>query len=95
MDSAEAKQFDIVIVGHTDDVPIKRPATLAKHPTNWHLSVHRAIGVMKVLSGSGIASDRMAVKGYGEFQPLEPNKPNKGGNPVNRRVEIFILPSNK
>ncbi len=92
MTSAEAKQFDIVIVGHTDDVPIKRPATKAKHPTNWHLSVHRSIGVMTVLNSSGIASERMAVKGYGEFRPVAPNKPNKGGNPANRRVEIFILP---
>lgn len=95
MTRAEAKQFDIVVVGHTDDVPIKRPATLAKHPSNWHLSVHRSIGVMKVLSSNGITSDRMAVKGYGEFRPVEPNKPNKGGNAANRRVEIFILPSNK
>ena len=93
MSGAEAKQFDLVVVGHTDDVPIKRSATLAKHPTNWHLSVHRAIAVMNVLGGSGIASERMAVKGYGEFRPVAPNKPNKGGNPLNRRVEIFIIPS--
>jgi chemotaxis protein MotB len=92
MNSAEGKQFDIVIVGHTDDVPIKRPATKAKHPTNWHLSVHRAIGVESSLSASGIAEERMAVKGYSEFRPLEPNKPNKKGNSVNRRVEIFIVP---
>ena len=93
MNSAEGKQFDIVIVGHTDDVPIKRPATLQKHPTNWHLSVHRAIGVMKALSSGGITPERMAVKGYGEYRPVAPNKPKKGGNEANRRVEIFIIPA--
>lgn len=95
MNSAEAKQFDLVIVGHTDDLRIVRPETRQKHPTNWHLSAHRAISVLNQLSQSGLAEERMAVKGYGEFRPLEPNKPNKGGNPVNRRVEIFIVPSSR
>lgn len=92
MNSEEGKQFDMVIVGHTDDVPIRRAATLQKHPTNWHLSVHRAISVEDLLNKSGIAPQRLAVKGYGEYRPLEPNKANKQGNPVNRRVEIFIIP---
>lgn len=93
MSSPEGKQFDIVVVGHTDDIPIKRPATRQKHPTNWHLSVHRAISVQQVLTNNGVAPERTAVKGYGEYRPLEPNKPNQGGNPVNRRVEIFIVPA--
>lgn len=92
MNSAEGKQFDMVIVGHTDDVPIKKAETLRLHPTNWHLSVHRAISVEEMLSKNGIAPERMAVKGYGEYHPVEPNKPNKGGNEANRRVEIFIIP---
>lgn len=95
MNAAEGKQFDMVIVGHTDDVPIKKPGTLQAHPTNWHLSVHRAISVLNVLSSNGIAPERMAVKGYGQYRPVEPNKPNKGGNPANRRVEIYIVPSAK
>lgn len=93
MNSAEGKQFDLVVVGHTDDVPIKRPATLQKHPTNWHLSVHRAISVEQLLGKNGIAPERMAVKGYGEYRPIAPNKPNKGGNEANRRVEIFVIPA--
>jgi chemotaxis protein MotB len=94
MGSPEAKQFDLVVVGHTDDAPIKRAATLQKHPTNWHLSAHRAISVGQLLGSSGIAPERMAVKGYGEYRPIAPNKPNKGGNEANRRVEIFIIPGN-
>ena len=92
MNSDEAKQFDLVIVGHTDDMAIKKASTLRNHPTNWHLSVHRSISVQKMLGGSGIAPERMAVKGYGEYRPVEPNKPGKKGNQANRRVEIFIIP---
>ena len=93
MSSAEAKQFDIVVVGHTDDAPIKRATTLKNHPTNWHLSVHRAISVESLLGKNGVAPERMAVKGYGEYRPIAPNKAKKGGNPANRRVEIFIVPA--
>lgn len=92
MNSEEAKQFDLVIVGHTDDMPIKKAETLRNHPTNWHLSVHRSISVEQLLNKDGIAPERIAVKGYGEYRPVEPNQPNKKGNPVNRRVEIFIIP---
>ena len=91
--AGEGQQFDLVIVGHTDDVPIKRAETKQKHPTNWHLSVHRAISVLNVLSSNGLSSDKMAVKGYGEYRPLEQNKEGHKGNPVNRRVEIFLVPS--
>jgi chemotaxis protein MotB len=92
MNTDEAKQFDLVIVGHTDDVPIKKPATLKNHPTNWHLSVHRAISVEKMLDASGVTPERMAVKGYGQYRPAEENKPGAKGNEANRRVEIFIIP---
>lgn len=93
MNTAEARQFDLVVVGHTDDAPIRRAETRQAHPTNWHLSAHRAISVMNTISQNGVEQERMAVKGYSEFRPVEPNRPNKGGNPVNRRVEIFIVPS--
>jgi chemotaxis protein MotB len=93
MNHPEAKQFDLAIVGHTDDLRISRAETKQKHPTNWHLSVHRAISVLNILAQNQVAEDRMSAKGYGEFRPVEPNKPNKGGSPANRRVEIFIIPS--
>jgi chemotaxis protein MotB len=93
MNNPEAKQFDMAIVGHTDDARISRAETKQKHPTNWHLSVHRAISVLNILAKNQIAEERMSAKGYGEFRPVEPNKPNKGGNAANSRVEIFIVPS--
>ncbi len=92
LNSEEGNNFDIIIAGHTDDIPIGKPETRAKHPTNWHLSVHRAISVLNMMKSSEIDFERMSVRGFGEYRPLEPNAPDKKGNPQNRRVEIYIVP---
>jgi len=92
LNSEEAKGFDVIIAGHTDDIPIQKPATRAKHPTNWYLSVHRAISVLNVMAETNIAPKRMSARGFGEYRPVAENKPNKKGNPLNRRVEIYIVP---
>lgn len=92
LNSDMGKKFDVIIAGHTDDMRIARAETRAKHPTNWHLSAHRAISVLNQMSQSNIDSKRLSVRGFGEFRPLEPNNANKKGNPKNRRVEIYIVP---
>ncbi|MBN2181089.1 MAG: OmpA family protein [Sedimentisphaerales bacterium] len=91
LNTQEGKEFDVLIAGHTDDIPIQKPATKEKHPTNWHLSVHRAISVLNVMKSNDIAPERMSVRGFGEFRPAAPNGPNKTGNEQNRRVEIYII----
>ena len=92
INSAEAAQFDIIIGGHTDDVPILKASTKQQHPTNWHLSAHRAIAVEKIMENNGVQPKRISVRGFGEYRPIEPNKQGKQGNPKNRRVEIYIVP---
>jgi len=92
LNSEEAKKLDIVIAGHTDDIPIGKPATLAKHPNNWYLSVHRAVSVLNVMAENKIDPKRMSARGFGEYRPIADNKPDKKGNPLNRRVEIYIIP---
>ena len=89
--SEQAKQFDIIIAGHTDDIPIGKPETRRKHPTNWHLSAHRAISVLNIMEKNNIDSGRLSARGFGEYRPVAPNKPNKKGNAQNRRVEIYIV----
>ncbi len=89
LNSKEGTEFDIIIAGHTDDQPIRYAR--AQHPTNWHLSAHRAISVLNVMASNNIESKRMSVRGFGEYRPFVENKPNKGGNPQNRRVEIYIV----
>lgn len=93
LSSSAAEGFDALIVGHTDDIPIQRAETRAKHPTNWHLSAHRAISVERVMNGGGMPETRMTVAGMGEFHPIAPNAAGRKGNAQNRRVEIYIVPS--
>ena len=92
LNSEEAKQFDIIIAGHTDDMPIEKPATRTKHPTNWYLSVHRAISVLDIMEDNNVAAERLSARGFGQYRPIVPNKPNRKGHPQNRRVEIYIVP---
>ena len=91
LNSEQGKKFDVIIAGHTDDIPILKPETRAKHPTNWHLSSHRAIAVLNVMESNNIEPKRMSARGFGEYRPIAENKPNKAGNPQNRRVEIYIV----
>jgi len=93
LNGEQAKKFDIIVAGHTDDIPILRPATRAAHPTNRALSSHRAIAVVEQMEKNGIEPKRLSTRGFGEYRPLEPNALEKKGNPKNRRVEIYIVPA--
>jgi len=90
LNTTQAREFDIIIVGHTDDQPILHSRD--KHPTNWHLSAHRTISVLNVMTSNGTASGRVSIRGFGEYRPIVPNEPGNKGNPQNRRVEIYIVP---
>lgn len=84
-------EYELQIVGHTDAEPISS-STAQRHPTNTHLSVHRAISVKAALVSLGLPSNRVMVAGWGESRPAVANNP--GGNtPQNRRVEVFFRPS--
>ncbi len=87
-----AVRFNIYIAGHTDNIPIVKKETLRRHPDNWYLSVHRAVAVQKVLLKADIATHRVGAMGFGQYHPMEPNRAGGGGNPANRRVEIWIVP---
>jgi len=91
LNSDTARNFEVRVIGHTDNVRIANAGTRAKHPTNWHLSAHRAISVGEALASNGVSPLRLQVAGYGEYRPVVPN-PAKGGSAQNRRVEIFLLP---
>ncbi|MFH1614622.1 MAG: OmpA family protein [Planctomycetota bacterium] len=91
INSEQGRAFDIVIAGHTDDQPIKY--SKAKHQTNWHLSVHRAIAVLAVMEENGITPTRLSVRGFGEYRPAAENAPGQKGQEKNRRVEIYIVPA--
>jgi len=77
---------DIIVEGHTDDVPVKS----GPYRTNWELSVARSASVIGLLVREGIAPSRLIAAGYGPFHPLAPNG-TAAGRAHNRRVEIVIL----
>lgn len=82
--SGAAEGYEVIVVGHSDDTPITKPETLERHPSNMHLSVHRAIAVAKDLSDAGVPAARIGVMGYGSSRPLGADKA------ANRRVEIYL-----
>ncbi len=93
LNQGDAKDLNILIVGHTDDRRIAKRSTKAKHPSNMHLSAHRAINVRDTLAKSGLQKQRMGIAGYGPYQPRVANRDNKSRQ-ENRRVEIFVLAPN-
>jgi chemotaxis protein MotB len=90
MNDPDARQFNILVVGHTDDQPVAKASTRDKHANNWELSAHRATAVVSELSKYGLEEPRMGIAGYSMHQPVAPN----ASEPLrqqNRRVEIYIL----
>lgn len=79
---------NVVVSGHTDNVPIKN----AQFDSNWHLSVMRAVNFMKILLENDQLDPKLfSAKGFGEFKPVASNN-TASGRQKNRRVEILVLP---
>ncbi|MFQ5677068.1 MAG: flagellar motor protein MotB, partial [bacterium] len=77
---------EIRVEGHTDDIPIRT----RKYPSNWELSVDRALSVVKYfVKKEGVSPDRLVVAGLGEFRPIVPNNSPKN-RAKNRRVIINV-----
>ncbi len=80
---------DIRIEGHTDNIPINT----SRFPSNWHLSVTRAMNTgFYLIERHGINPDKVSVVGYGDRRPLAGNETEQGRS-LNRRVDIVILMS--
>lgn len=78
---------DIVIEGHTDNIPIRNK----DFESNWELSTSRALSVVKYLSEmDGLEPRRFSATGYGEYRPIVPNDSIKNRS-INRRVNILII----
>lgn len=79
---------DILIEGHTDNVPIKNRN---EFESNWELSTARAVSVVKYfINTKQLNPTRFSVKGYGEYNPLVENDTPEN-RAVNRRVDILIV----
>lgn len=77
----------IRVEGHTDN----RPISTLLYPTNWELSADRAIKVVRFFQERHeIPGNRLAGKGFGEYQPIADNETEEG-KAKNRRVDIQIV----
>ncbi|MCS6822352.1 MAG: OmpA family protein [Microscillaceae bacterium] len=82
------KDFDILVEGHTDNVPIKT----ACYNDNWDLSAKRATSIVRYLQQRhNVRPERMTAGGRGEYVPKATNATAEGRS-RNRRTEIIILP---
>jgi chemotaxis protein MotB len=77
---------DILILGHTDNIPIKKSGWEDNH----QLSGERALTVLRRLRDRGIPATRLIAAGCGEFRPRTSNE-TAAGRAANRRVEIHAL----
>ncbi len=78
---------EIVVEGHTDNVPIGR----ANYGSNWELSADRAVSVVRHFSEiENIDPSRLSAVGYSEFRPIADNTTAEN-KALNRRVNILII----
>ncbi|NBC83065.1 MAG: OmpA family protein [Bacteroidetes bacterium] len=81
--------INIMIEGHTDDVPVIESERMKD---NWDLSVLRATSIVRILlENSTIDPQRLTVAGRGEYLPLDPRKTDEARR-INRRTEIILTP---
>ena len=82
------KDYDVLIEGNTDDVPISRENIR----NNWDLSCLRASSVVQYLqSHYGVDPKRLTAGGRGEYNPVADNG-TETGRQRNRRTQIIITP---
>ena len=82
------KDYDVLIEGNTDNVPISRENIR----NNWDLSCLRASSVVQALQNDyGVDPKRLTAGGRGEYNPLATND-TALGKQRNRRTQIIITP---
>ena len=82
------KDYDVLIEGNTDNVPISRENIR----NNWDLSCLRASSVVQYLQNHyGVDPKRLTAGGRGEYNPLASNDTSVGKQ-RNRRTQIIITP---
>ena len=87
------KDYDVLIEGNTDNVPVNTSSPLMKNiRNNWDLSCLRASSVVQYLQDHyGVNPKRLTAGGRGEYNPLTDNS-TEVGKQRNRRTQIIITP---
>ncbi|WP_233261382.1 OmpA family protein [Vitiosangium sp. GDMCC 1.1324] len=88
---AKVENRSIFVSGHTDDAPPSQRLA-ATYPTNWELSVARAVNVVRFLGEkAGVPPSRLVAAGHADTKPVASNATPKG-RARNRRIEILLIP---
>jgi len=86
---AKNKDINVMIEGHTDDVPYKGSGQIKD---NWDLSVKRSTEIVKILlNNKDIDPSRIIAAGRSSYVPIDPAK-TKEARRKNRRTEIILTP---
>ncbi len=85
----EQKDVNVVVEGHTDNVPILRGSV--GMTDNWDLSALRATEIARLLTNSGVPPERITASGRGQYLPVAAND-NAQNKALNRRTEIILTP---
>ena len=87
------KDYEVLIEGNTDNVPVNTSAASMKNiRNNWDLSALRASSVVQALQNQyGVDPKRLTAGGRGEYNPVTTNS-TEGGKQRNRRTQIIITP---
>ncbi|WP_089319327.1 OmpA family protein [Pontibacter ummariensis] len=85
----EQQDVNVLVEGHTDDVPIARGTVGLQD--NWDLSVLRATEITRILTNAGVDPTRVTPSGRSKYVPLDEAK-TKEARQKNRRTEIILTP---
>ena len=87
------KDYEVLIEGNTDNVPVNTNAASMKNiRNNWDLSCLRASSVVQALQNQyGVDPKRLTAGGRGEYNPVTANS-TEVGKQRNRRTQIIITP---
>lgn len=87
------KDYDVLIEGNTDNVPVNTSSAAMKNiRNNWDLSCLRASSVVQALINQyGVDPKRLTAGGRGEYNPVTSND-TEVGKQRNRRTQIIITP---
>ena len=81
--------INVLIEGHTDDVPYKSSGTIND---NWDLSTKRATAIVQILvENRQINPNNLTAAGRGEYAPISTNS-TADGKARNRRIEVILTP---
>lgn len=89
-DQLKTVPYQIVIMGHTDNVAI-RGSLAQRYPTNWELGSARAARIVRLFQEAGVPADRLVAVSFADNRPRAGNDTPEG-RARNRRIEIRLRP---